>query len=274
MKIGFIDSGVGGLSILDAVRRRNMAKYIYLMDNQYLPYGEKSEAFIRERLLQLSRYLYKEHQVDLIVIACNTATTQAVAYLRQHVAIPFVGVVPAIKPAAVLAKEQGFIVLATPATVNSAYLAGLITEFANHVAVHRIGSSQLVKLAEQKVWYGVDVQHEVAAELAIHQHALQHMPVVVLGCTHFPFLVDEIQAASGTALTFIDTADAIARRVAHLYSHLGKAPFIVNDTKTDTPGQGMHEAGDLFISTAALDDKQLRRLPQLNFSDYCCWSEP
>lgn len=274
MKIGFIDSGVGGLSILDAVRRRNMAKYIYLMDNQYLPYGEKSEAFIRERLLQLSRYLYKEHQVDLIVIACNTATTQAVAYLRQHVAIPFVGVVPAIKPAAVLAKEQGFIVLATPATVNSAYLAGLITEFANHVAVHRIGSSQLVKLAEQKVWYGVDVQHEVAAELAIHQHALQHMPVVVLGCTHFPFLVDEIQAASGTALTFIDTADAIARRVAHLYSHLGKAPFIVNDTKTNTPGQGMHEAGDLFISTAALDDKQLRRLPHLNFSDYCCWSEP
>ncbi len=116
MRIGVIDSGVGGLTILQAVRQRVVADYIYVMDNRYLPYGEKSEQFIQQRLAQLSAFLLQQG-AELILIACNTATTQAVAHLRQVYKVPFVGTVPAIKPAATAFGDVGFTVLATPATI-------------------------------------------------------------------------------------------------------------------------------------------------------------
>lgn len=260
MRIGFIDSGVGGLSILAAVRAKVPAHYIYVMDNQYLPYGEKSEAFIQARLAQLSALLI-EQGAELIVIACNTATTQAVASLRQQFDVPFVGTVPAIKPAAVQYCQSGFTVLATPATCRSSYLKGLITEFAPGCVVGTAGSSELVRLAELKVWYQQDVSNAVAAELS--RLGLQQKPPValVLGCTHFPFLSAEL-AVGLPGTVFLDTAEAIARRVHALVTVGGK---VINESA---------EYRHIYISSGALDDRQRVRVAELGFDQYQHWSKP
>ena len=257
MRIGFIDSGVGGLSILSAVRACIAADYIYVMDNRYLPYGEKSEAFIQSRLTQLSSMLIN-HQVDLIVIACNTATTQAVASLRQQFSIPFVGTVPAIKPAAALSPE-GFAVLATPATCKSAYLEGLIEQFAPGIPVQKVGSSELVLLAEQKVWYGNNV-HDTVEQVIRLSSLVDTSPLyIVLGCTHFPFLAAEIKSCLPDAV-LLDTADAIARRVTQV--------VVTIDNPAKANGQ------QLFISTLELNEQQKGKLAELGFDQYECWSKP
>jgi len=257
MRIGFIDSGVGGLSILNAVRAKVAADYVYVMDNRYLPYGEKSETFIQSRLTQLSSML-REQQVDLIVIACNTATTQAVALLRTQFSIPFVGTVPAIKPAATLS-PSGFAVLATPATCRGSYLQSLIEQFAPGVPVLKVGSSELVLLAEQKVWYDENVTDSVASVIQ-HSQLCELEPLyIVLGCTHFPFLASEINSCLPQAV-LLDTAEAIARRVAQV-----SAAF---EVKQKVMGL------NLFISTADLNVMQQAKLGELGFDHYQCWSKP
>lgn len=255
MRIGVIDSGVGGLTILKAVRQLVTADYIYMMDNRYLPYGEKSEQFIQQRLAQLSAFLLLQG-AELILIACNTATTQAVAHLRHLYKVPFVGTVPAIKPAATAFGATGFTVLATPATCQSQYLKNLIKQFAAHCIVQCAGSSKLVQLAEQKIWYQQDVSTDVRFELARLGLLAQPPAAMVLGCTHFPFLADEMKTCLPT-VTLLDTSDAIARRVQSIFQ------------------QGQSTSGrQLFISTRLFDEKQRLRLSSLGFNDYLCWDEP
>lgn len=255
MRIGFIDSGVGGLSILQAVRQLVVADYIYVMDNRYLPYGEKSETFIQQRLSQLSALLISL-RVDLIVIACNTATTQAVASLRQQFSIPFVGTVPAIKPAATLCMGLGFSVLATPATSTGSYLQGLINDFAPRLPIKKYGSSELVKLAEAKVWYQQDVSNAVEQEVKRLGMLETSEHLVVLGCTHFPFLTPELKNALPHA-EFLDTAHAIANRV-----------WTLTKEKHSEVASGCN----LYIATAALDSTQQRRVTELGFQNYQCWA--
>ncbi|OBP13293.1 glutamate racemase [Rheinheimera sp. SA_1] len=258
MHIGFIDSGVGGLSVYQHVKQRVPARYTYLMDNKYLPYGEKSESFIQQRLLQLSAYLI-EQGAELIVIACNTATTQAVNYLRQHFSVPFVGVVPAIKPAAALSKGMSFSVLATPATCNSDYLQGLIQQFAPTQTVIKVGSSELVRLAEEKVWYRTDVRQQVADILTVSPIPDSAGHIVVLGCTHFPFLSAEIKATLSEEIVLLDTGLAIGNRVAQLVA--------------DWPVH-IERGNDTFISTRELLPAQVERLGELGFDQHHCWPMP
>ena len=260
MRIGFIDSGVGGLSILAAVRAKVPASYIYVMDNFYLPYGEKSESFIQSRLAQLSALLL-EKGADLIVIACNTATTQAVASLRTQFSVPFVGTVPAIKPAAAQFCQQGFTVLATPATCRSDYLKGLIAEFASACTVRTAGSSELVRLAEQKVWYRRNIQVQVEAELKAMDMLSAPPVALVLGCTHFPFLAAELSHCLPQT-TLLDTADAIARRVITL---IGRLPAISGQSD---------DYHHLYISSGVLDAQQRQRVAELGFDQYEYWSKP
>ena len=258
MHIGFIDSGVGGLSVYQHVQQRVPARYTYLMDNKYLPYGEKTECFIQQRLRQLSAYLI-EQGTELIVIACNTATTQAVDYLRQHFSVPFVGVVPAIKPAAAITNGKEFSVLATPATCNSDYLQGLIEQFAPNQSVNKVGSSELVRLAEDKVWYRTDVRQQVADILSVSPIPATAGHVVVLGCTHFPFLSDEIKAALSAETILLDTGGAIANRVAQLVAGWP---------------QGNNKAVQTFISTRELVPAQIASLAELGFDQHYCWPTP
>ena len=258
MHIGFIDSGVGGLSVYQHVQKSTPARYTYLMDNKYLPYGEKSELFIQQRLRQLSAYLI-EQGVELIVIACNTATTQAVDYLRLHFSVPFVGVVPAIKPAAGMSEGKDFSVLATPATCNSDYLQGLVQLFAPNQHVIKVGSSELVRLAEEKVWYQADVHQQVADILSVSPIPVTPGHIVVLGCTHFPFLSEEIKAALSQETVLLDTGAAIANRVKQLV--------------VGWP-VGHYGAGDTFISTRELLPTQIAVLSELGFDQHHCWPMP
>lgn len=258
MHIGFIDSGVGGLSVYQHVQKSTPARYTYLMDNKYLPYGEKSELFIQQRLRQLSAYLI-EQGAELIVIACNTATTQAVDYLRLHYSVPFVGVVPAIKPAAAMSEGKDFSVLATPATCNSDYLQGLVQLFAPNQHVIKVGSSELVRLAEDKVWYQADVRQQVADILTVSPIPATPGHIVVLGCTHFPFLSEEIKAALSQETVLLDTGAAIANRVKQLV-----VGWPVNH----------HASGDTFISTRELLPAQVAGLSELGFDQHHCWPMP
>lgn len=256
MRIGFVDSGVGGLSIMEAVRALVPADYLYLMDNRYLPYGTKSERFIRQRLIQLTEHLLS-HQVDLIVIACNTATTQAVDWLRQQFELPFVGVVPAIKPAALYCAGEKLALLATPATVKGNYIKLLMSDYANESQMKLVGSSELVLLAEQKVWTGADVKAQVT--LIIENSGLKDFEpkAIILGCTHFPFLSEEISSAFNEAPKLFDTAQAIARRVHYLSAAI-TAVY-------------KEQRGDHFIATNELTEQQKLRVQQMGFDQQSCW---
>jgi glutamate racemase len=258
MRIGFIDSGVGGLSILEAVRALVPADYFYMMDNRYLPYGTKSELFIRQRLKQLTEHLLS-HQVDLIVIACNTATTQAVDWLRQQFDLPFVGVVPAVKPAALYCAGEKMALLATPATVKGHYIQKLVSDYAGGSQVQLIGSSELVMLAEQKVWTDADVNAEVVKVIKDSGLTEFAPKAIILGCTHFPFLAQEIRSAFMDAPKLFDTADAIARRVHNL------AAAITSIYR--------EQSQDCFIATQELTEQQSLRVKQMGFGQQSCWPD-
>ena len=221
MKIVIFDSGVGGLTIFQAVRRVvPSAQLVFVSDTAAYPYGNKTETFVRERVLQVAAQLMQEIQPDLFVVACNTASTVVLPSLRQVLPIPVVGVVPAIKPAAQQSKTQHIGVLATPATVKRSYTQDLIQQFAPHCQVDLLGSTELVNLSEQKA-RGVAVNQ---TELqAIMQPWLSSdkctMDTIVLACTHFPWLRSELEmlfSQHQRTIHWVDSAQGIAKRVGQL----------------------------------------------------------
>ncbi|MGB5446204.1 MAG: glutamate racemase [Psychromonas sp.] len=211
------DSGVGGLSVFEQVINKSPAQqYFYLFDNAYFPYGELQADFIIQRLKHLLGTFIETHKIDLIVIACNTASTIALPFLREHFSIPIVGVVPAIKPAALLTKNGIIGLLATPATIDRPYTAQLIKEFAAGKQVLKIGSTQLVKLAEFKLYGKAISQADIEAVFAPWL-SLEKVPdTIVLGCTHFPLLKEEIARCFQNKINLVDSGNAIAQRVAKL----------------------------------------------------------
>lgn len=216
-KVLIFDSGVGGLSVFEQLKKQSPAlQYFYLFDNDYFPYGELDADFIVQRLTHLLSAFVETHKIDLIVIACNTASTIALPFLRGHFAIPIVGVVPAIKPAARLTKKGVIGLLATPATIDRPYTSELIKEFAAGKQVLKIGSTQLVKLAELKLHGKLIKQADIEAILAPWLNLEKIPDTIVLGCTHFPLLKAEITACFATTINLVDSGNAIAQRVTQL----------------------------------------------------------
>lgn len=211
------DSGVGGLSVYQEIRQLlPQLHYIYAFDNQGFPYGEKTESFIIKRVTDIVGNIQQHHAVSVIVIACNTASTITLPALRARFAIPVVGVVPAIKPAAKLTCNGMVGLLATKATVQRQYTHDLIERFAHDCTIKMIGSSELVVLAEDKL-------HERDVPRAALKHILRPWlsmveppDTVVLGCTHFPLLREELASVLPKGTRLIDSGAAIARRVAWL----------------------------------------------------------
>ena len=221
------DSGVGGLSVHAAVATRLPAEsYVYACDNAAFPYGPKSEDELVERVHHVLDALIARFQPKLLVVACNTASTVALPHLRQHYSLPIVGVVPAIKPAAAISKNRVIGLLATPGTVRRTYTDQLIHDFASDCTIVRIGSAELVHIAERKLRRGmIDIEalRQLLAPFFEHTPAVD---TVVLGCTHFPLLKDELQQASPQSVQWVDSGAAIAARVAHL---------LTGKTLADTP---------------------------------------
>ncbi|RZA27348.1 MAG: glutamate racemase [Proteobacteria bacterium] len=207
------DSGVGGLSVLNAIRQKAPKhSFAFVGDNAGLPYGDKSEKWLIDRVPQVIAKALEYVPCKMLVVACNTASTIVLPPLRAMFSFPVIGVVPAIKPAALLSSSKVIGLLATPATVARSYTDTLIEDFAADCQVVRIGSSRLVNLAEEKMRGGAVSLVEIAEILKPFKDASPD--VVVLGCTHFPLLKDEFEAVL-PGVRFIDSGDAIAGRVLH-----------------------------------------------------------
>ena len=224
--IVLFDSGYGGLSILKAVRAaRPDADYIYCADDAGFPYGRLPEEALTARVLAVFDRLLPEFSPDLAVIACNTASTIALTGLRASFELPFVGTVPAIKPAAEASQSRVIAVLATAATVKREYTHALIERFAGHCHVELVGSPLLAEIAEARL-RGEEVPDEaLLAEIAPCFVAIdgRRTDQLVLGCTHFPLLADDIARLSPWPVTLVDPAPAVARRVDALLPKAGEA---------------------------------------------------
>lgn len=208
------DSGVGGLSILAEIRAHlPHCHYVYACDNQAFPYGIKPEGELIQRVDAVLKALIERIAPDIVVIACNTASTVALPKIRAHFQKPVVGVVPAIKPAAQLSHAKVIGLLATPATVVRPYTQWLIDEFAPHCTIIPVGSSELVAIAEAKL-QGIAPNVAQLRDILAPIFANPQTDTIVLACTHFPLLLAELKQAAPREVQWVDSGAAIARRVA------------------------------------------------------------
>jgi glutamate racemase len=214
----FFDSGVGGLSVLAPTRALlPNAPIVYAADNAGFPYGKKSEAELASRVPALLRQLIERYRPRLAVIACNTASTIALDHARSALALPIVGTVPAIKPAAEMSKTRVIGVLGTEATVRQPYVDDLAAKFASDCTLIRHGSPELVELAEAKLAgeaVSVD-QVRAAAQPMFDAPGGHRIDTVVLACTHFPLLDDELRRAF-PQVAYVHGGPGIARRITWL----------------------------------------------------------
>ncbi len=216
-RILLFDSGMGGLTVARAVRAQlPSAHLVYAADNAGFPYGAWKEADLVKRIVAVIGALIEEVDPHLVVIACNTASTIALAQLREAYKLPFVGTVPAIKPAAAQTKSGIIGVLATPGTVSREYTHALIHTYAYHCKVFLHGAKRLAEIAEQKLKGGAVDDAELRDEIApvFRKRDGERTDVVVLGCTHYPLLVEDMVRVQPWQVNYIDPAPAIARRVA------------------------------------------------------------
>jgi glutamate racemase len=213
------DSGVGGLSVFNDVRAaRPDARYIYIADDAGFPYGNLSEDALITRVTAVLGEANNKCVPDLVVIACNTASTVALSALRARFTVPFVGTVPAIKPACAQSKSKLVSVLGTQATVTREYTHALIREFASDCEVALVGSPKLATFAELEL-AGTPVSDDaIKAEIApcFVEKDGRRTDTVVLACTHYPLLIDRFRANAPWPVEWIDPAPAIARRVGDL----------------------------------------------------------
>ena len=214
------DSGVGGLSISEEIYRHLPEhRLIFASDNKAYPYGTKTEEELIPRVVSVVEKLIQLFQVDILVVACNTASTVVLPELRKRLSIDIVGVVPAIKPAAKLSVNKCIGVLATPATVKRKYTHELIASFASDCHVDMIGSSKLVELAEQKLRSGEASNIVIRQVVEQWLEANNQVDTIVLACTHFPLLKNELNnifLEKGRKIQWIDSARGIAKRVHYL----------------------------------------------------------
>lgn len=213
--IGVFDSGVGGLSVLRAIRQQHPSlDILYLADQAHVPYGPRSLAEVRQFSEAITRY-FLQQGASLIVVACNTASAAALHHLRESFpSVPFVGMEPAVKPAAEHTASGVVGVLATPATFQGALYASVVERFAHGV---RILQSTCPGLVEQIEGGNLDrLETRQILTDALQPMLAEKIDTIVLGCTHYPFVIPVIQQIAGPAVRVIDPAPAIARQVGRL----------------------------------------------------------
>lgn len=216
--IGVYDSGVGGLSVWRELYKLMPEQgYVYVSDSAYCPYGTKPIEFIINRADTITRFLL-DKKVDVIVVACNTATAAAITYLRETYSIPFVGMEPAIKPAA-LTSESGVVgVLATANTFKGSLYHNTLERFASHVnVIERVGEG-LVELVEAGETEGEKA--ETLLHCYLDPMLAAGADAIVLGCTHYPFLSSTIAKIAGPSVKIINPAPAVAMQTKRIIETL------------------------------------------------------
>ena len=258
------DSGIGGLSIYNEIyNKMPNLHYIYAFDNEGFPYGDKSSEYLITRVNHIIATILQSYSIDLAVIACNTASTICLPSLRTNFPFPIVGVVPAIKPASKITKNKCIGLLATKATIQRAYTSNLIQEFAPDCDVKLLGLSELAHIAENKL-QGIAVDMQQLETLLQPWLKLSVIPdTIVLGCTHYPFIKDELRILFPNT-TFIDSGYAIASRVNTL----------LNDQYDLNSLNKLSTLDNIVIST--LHNQQVEKLTkkftEYNLNKYHCIS--
>lgn len=250
------DSGLGGLTVhAEIAKARPDSELVYAADDAAFPYGGLESDALVLRVLEVMERLLATVLPDLVVVACNTASTLVMPPLRRRFAVPFVGTVPAVKPAAALSRTGRIAILATPGTVKRDYTHELIGAYARHCRVDLVGSPRLATLAEAELSGAPATDDEIWREIApcFADEEGRRTDVVVLACTHYPLLLLRLQALAPWPVTWIDPAPAIARRAAAL---LG--PALPDDARTsERAGRAIFTGGDAL--TPALRAALARR---------------
>lgn len=260
------DSGLGGLTVLEQVRRaRPDATYVYAADDAAFPYGALTEDRLVARVIAVMERLLTRHAPDLVVIACNTASTLVLPVLRQRFVTPFVGVVPPIKPAAALTRTHLVSLLATPGTVARAYTHDLVRNFAANCAVTLVGSKNLAGYAEAEMAGEPVSDAAILAEIDpcfVEGMDGRRTDVVCLSCTHYPLLLPRFERLAPWPVTWIDPAPAIARRVIQL---LGEMPVQAPDAPPAravfTGGAGLTPALGHSLGRRGLSETMIEAMP-------------
>lgn len=267
-RILVFDSGTGGLSVARALRAQlPEADIVYAADTAAFPYGKWAEVLLVRRILRVMRDLLDLVKPDCVVIGCNTASTLALDVLREEFQVPFVGTVPAIKPAAAQTKTGIIGVLATPGTARREYTKTLIHTYAFHCKVMLHGAPRLAEIAEKKL-AGREVDRAaLLAEISpvFRKKAGARADVVVLGCTHYPLLLEEMKEVAPWPVTWIDPAPAIARRTASILRDSDKADAqpisIERDTVIVTSQPVDGDGVPAGFASAGFDKLQIADIP-------------
>lgn len=246
------DSGIGGLTVLREARVLMPERhFIYVADDAGFPYGSWEEPALRERIVNLFADLIKRYQPQLCVIACNTASTLVLDDLRHAFPdTPFVGTVPAIKPAAERTRSGLVSVLATPGTVKRAYTRDLIQSFASQCHVRLVGADRLATIAEAHI-RGEPIDDALVLEQIMPcfiEKDGKRTDIVVLACTHYPFLANVFRRLAPWPVDWLDPAEAIARRMLSLLP--------------ESTDKTLHHHDDLAVFTSGRPDYAIRRLLQ------------
>jgi len=238
--IGIFDSGAGGLSVFREIRKLLPdERYIYYSDNANCPYGEKSRDFITERTRAITRFLI-EQGAEVIVVACNTATAASIATLRAEFPVEFIGMEPAVKPAAARTRTGVVGVLATAGTLKATKYIDTREKWARNVTISENIGKGFVELVEKGIVSGPEAEAVVSRSLIpiLDQGA----DTIVLGCTHYPFLSETIlkTAAFHTdrEITLIDPAPAVARHLLEIMEEKGLV-------RKDGFSMKLHSSGDI-----------------------------
>jgi glutamate racemase len=237
--VAFLDSGVGGLPYLAHTRARApLERYVYVADRANFPYGEKDSRLIVEASISVTERLIEREHPRLVVVACNTISVVALAALRARFSLPFVGVVPAVKPAAALSKKRRVGVLATRQTVEGEYLRRLIETHAADCSVVSLPAAGLVEFVEEEMFRASPTQRMEKVRREVERFRDERIDALVLGCTHFLHLEEEFRDLLGReGITLVDSRDGVTRQVRRLIA--AAAPGTVRaQTAPGVPADG------------------------------------
>jgi len=253
MTILVFDSGIGGLSVLREARLlMHEEQFVYVGDDAGFPYGDWEETALTDRMVGLFNTLMDRFRPRLAIVACNTASTLIMPALRERFSIPFVGIVPAIKPAAERTASGLITVLATPGTVSRPYTRNLISQFASQCEVKLVGATQLARMAEEHMQLKeIDTQllkEEIRPCFVQRGH--RKTDIVTLGCTHYPFLVNEMRKLAPWPVDWLDPAHAVAQQARRLLEKAGD----------EIIEEGASVEGDLAIMTSGQPSQAVIRL--------------
>ena len=214
MTVGVFDSGLGGLSVLKHLKQQlGHESFLYVADSAHAPYGDKTESFIRQRCEEISGFLI-EQGVSAIVVACNTATAAAVDIIRQKHDVPVVAIEPALKPASQITRTGKIGVLATASTLNSQQYQRLVKNYTSNLDCFEQAAHGLVEQVEAGLLD--DEKTNRLLQQYLQPMLEQGVDSIVLGCTHYPFLLSAIKAITGQSVEVIDTGYAVAEQLKNV----------------------------------------------------------